>query len=301
VVGKIKTMKVKLLHHPTIFSNANGTLKCQNKKHMRFQSLEQTPSSDSFEKSFSSINFKAHPDFVKYAKDYPITASNYFRRGPHYGSPSNDFKDIVYAFEEVFCGNDSSPKTMLVVGIGESQEPFSYLATIKDIVKDKKLSDTLDLNIVDLQTKPSHKKLIEQSYFDYPGVPWFAQDSFVQVDLKKYNNELNFLRNKYRVNDEIFDYLEKTYDDPKKSKWETPVQEAIKNYPSNSFDVISINNTFGYIEDREIVKDVLKHVLRILKPSGVFITDPYRTDYRKDSGILEHMIKIRDGIYQKID
>ena len=42
---------------------------------------------------------------------------------------------------------------MLIAGIGKSQEPFSYLSTLKSLFKNKKLTDILKLKTIDLQSK----------------------------------------------------------------------------------------------------------------------------------------------------
>ena len=46
--------------------------------------------------------FKAHPDYKLLAKDYEIKASSYFRRGGFYGSPSNDFVDVIKILNSIF-------------------------------------------------------------------------------------------------------------------------------------------------------------------------------------------------------
>lgn len=271
----------------------NNILQSQNFKQQNKLSynIKACPS-DTFTASKNSrVNFKAHPDFNRLKEHYPITASSYFRRGPMYGSPTEEFSDIIYAFNEIFSNKQQLPKSVLIAGIGDSQEPFSYLATIKDMFKNKYLKKVVDLNIVDLQSKPSHKKLVESSYWDFAGTPWFAQDGFIVE-----KNHKSSFWNRYKVNDEIFNYLENTYNNPKKSKWETPIQQAIIDYPNESFDIISINNTLGYIEDLGIIKEVQRNVYRILKPNGIFITDPHRAKPE----FHENYIEIKPGIYQKI-
>ena len=98
---------------------------------------------------------------------------------------------------------------MLIAGVGESQEPFSYLATIKSLCPDKKLTEVLDLKTVDLQSKPSSQQLFSDSYFEYRYQPDYAQSSFV-TDIRpsiKYPSIYSY----YRVNDEIFNFLDDTY------------------------------------------------------------------------------------------
>lgn len=241
------------------------------------------------------VTFKAHPDFDKLSKDYEIKASSYFRRGTAYGSESEEYIDIVEVFEDLFA-NNTIPKTMLIAGIGDSQEPFSYLATIKQIIKDRKLKDSLDLRIVDLQSKPTTNKLFENSFFDHTWKPEYARDSFV-IDK---DNCGRFYSCHYRVNDEIFNFLNTTYKDKYKSHWDTRVQEDIKNYQSCSFDVISMNNIIPYIIDKGQIEETLKNIHRIIKPNGIFITDPYKHSYFEEAAVRHSFTEIADGIYKKI-
>ena len=76
-------------------------------------------------------------------KQYQITASSYFRRGPYYGSANDNFQNIINVFQTIFDKNIKQPIKMLIVGIGDSQEPFSYLAVIKNIIKYQNLSSIL--------------------------------------------------------------------------------------------------------------------------------------------------------------
>ena len=101
-----------------------------------------------------NTNFKAHPDFIELAKRYEVTASSFFRRGISYGSPSERFNDIVNILKKIFLSSLNQKQKLLITGIGNSEEPFSYLASIKEIIKTRKLEDTVDLNIVDLQSRP---------------------------------------------------------------------------------------------------------------------------------------------------
>ena len=243
--------------------------------------------------NYKQKTFKAHKDFDILAKDYEICASSYFRRGGFYGSPSNDFVDVIKAVNGNFCLNKNK-KNILIAGIGESQEPFSLLAVIKSLTKEKTLKDTVDLNIIDLQSKPEDKKLFEQSYFDCGYQPTYVKDSFIKDNGSKYGLDI---WKKYRVNDEIFDFLKQTYQNPNKSHWESRIQEVVKEIPSESFDIISINNTLGYIKDKDTIVDTLNNIMRIMKKDGVFITDMYsRFNY-----ILKNkMLEIYKGIFKKL-
>ena len=80
------------------------------------------------------ISFCAHPDFYSLKKNYDVAASSYFRRGQIYGSPCDEFIDIVHLFGRIFHEPFTKPQKMLIAGIGDSQEVLSYLAVIKSIL-----------------------------------------------------------------------------------------------------------------------------------------------------------------------
>ena len=219
------------------------------------------------------MSFKAHPDLALLKNKYPeqYNVSCYFRHSI-FALPGNEYKRIIKTLYDVF---KSSPekKSMLIGGIGDSQEPFSLLAVIKNITK-KPLDEVLDLHIVDIKDKPDSKLLFQQSYYDGLHAPLFAKNSFIET--KKYR-KLFGLEPKYRVDDEIYDYLKKTYDDAQKSKWETRIQDAVKEYPNEKFNIVSINNVLQYIDNLSIIKTTLKNVVRTMKPKGVFFTDTFES------------------------
>lgn len=235
--------------------------------------------------------FRAHPDFVRLNKAYNVTASSYFRRGQYYGSPCEEFVDIIKVFSSVFSSAKADDhKSMLIAGVANSQEPFSYLAVIQNILQKIPVKQILDLYCVDLQSKPNKKKLFTDSFYDNFGAPEYGKDSFV-FEPKKHGRIDIF---KYRVNDKILKYLWNVYSNWRKTQWDTRIQDAIKTYPDEKFDIISVNNTLGYIESSQERSNVLSNVLRCLKEGGIFITDPYQ-----NYGVLNSLAQIADGIYQK--
>ena len=225
--------------------------------------------------------------------EYVANASSYFRRGHYYGSPIDSYQDVIDTFRQVFKDR-KYPKSMLVVGIADSQEPYSYLASIKEVVGWRPLNKTLDLHIVDLKSKPNDYEVYRSSFFDNDCVPRFARSSFV----KDKNIE------SYKVNSEIYKYLTDTYDNEQKSKWETRIQDASSQYPPESFDIISIHNVLPYIKDRsgqEGIDSTLENLYISLKPGGILIADPYHKEYSVSSEIFNIMEEIYDGIYRKIE
>ena len=293
----------------------------------------------------SQTVFTAHPDFYKYNS----TQSCFFRRGSVLLSCSKGYEDIENLFYKIFKTGPDILKSMLIIGIGSSQEPFSYLASIKGILGNRKLNNNLNLCTVDLQSKPGRTDLKLKAFcdlFDYQSFPEYAEKSFVkdntdnwleikqekkflspadeyvhyflcnrgkwkeleqkgcvpQEILKIFRNEEKQKSMRWRVNDEIFEFLEKTYNNPEKSIWDSRIQDVIQTYPDNKFDVISANNVIPYITafSRSEAALTIKNMIRTLKPKGYIITDPYEEEPHvkeiKNSGSMK---QIFSGIYQK--
>lgn len=248
--------------------------------------------------NYNEVTKKAHPDFYEISQyNFSLRASSFFRRGVVLGETSY-FKDVIDVFSTLFNKNTNDKKSILIVGIGRSQEPFSYLASIKELIKDKKLKDVLNLQTVDLQAKPTKNILLSCTHYGgfWGKEPMFAKSSFIKY-AQMYGDTV--LQTGFRVNDEIFDYLYKTYNNKSKSKWATRIQDDIKNYPDNSFDVLSMNNVLGYIEDDDEYYSTIKNMPRIVKPNGFIITDTICENLFQKVGVDKMLTKISDGIFKK--
>lgn len=248
--------------------------------------------------NYNEVTKKAHPDFYEISQyNLSLRASSFFRRGVVLGETSY-FKDVIDVFSTLFNKNTNNKKSILIVGIGRSQEPFSYLASIKELIKDKKLKDVLNLQTVDLQAKPTKNILLSCTHYGgfWGKEPMFAKSSFIKY-AQMYGDTV--LQTGFRVNDEIFDYLYKTYNNKSKSKWATRIQDDIKNYPDNSFDVLSMNNVLGYIEDDDEYYSTIKNMPRIVKPNGFIITDTICENLFQKVGVDKMLTKISAGIFKK--
>ena len=268
-------------------------------------------------------SFKAHPDFYKFNS----TQSCYFRRGAVILANDNGYAKIENLFCKIFHKKVDTPKNMLIIGIGNSQEPFSYLASIKGIIKKRPLDKNINLSVIDLQSKPVLEKLRLNSFsdlFDYEKFPKYAGKSFI-IDKRYPASEPNILSSAntyiyefilslkektqavqksvkpdYRVNDEIFNFVKNTYDNPVKSKWDSRVQDVVLKYPDNKFDIISANNVLPYIESDNEFLQTLKHITRILKKDGYFITDPYPYQGNLPKSLIsDNFNQINPGIFKK--
>lgn len=264
----------------------------------KFEKITRIKKNSLTVENYNEVTKKAHPDFYEISQyNLSLRASSFFRRGVVLGETSY-FKDVIDVFSTLFNKNTNDKKSILIVGIGRSQEPFSYLASIKELIKDKKLKDVLNLQTVDLQAKPTKNILLSCTHYGgfWGKEPMFAKSSFIKY-AQMYGDTV--LQTGFRVNDEIFDYLYKTYNNKSKSKWATRIQDDIKNYPDNSFDVLSMNNVLGYIEDDDEYYSTIKNMPRIVKPNGFIITDTICENLFQKVGVDKMLTKISAGIFKK--
>lgn len=241
----------------------------------------------------NTISFKAHPEFEALNRGYNVTASSFFRHSQYYGSPDVEFNDVKNILTSAFQQKSKNPKKILIAGIGNSQEPFSFLAVIHRVLGKTPLKKGVDMYCVDLQSQPTKETLFKHSFYDSNGTPAFVPESFVED--KHHNVVSSFI---YRVKDDIYKYLWKTYSNPQKSLWETKIQDAIKAFPEGEFDIISMNNIIGYIATPQARNEVLQNAHRCLKKDGVLITDPYKNYLDTYSG-LTGMNQCAEGIFKK--
>lgn len=230
--------------------------------------------------------FGHHPDFEAIVLKRPICYSEYFRRENTLSGPQF-FTDTLNVFRKVFTGNNG-PKKMLIAGIANSEEPFSYLSAIKQLNPNKPIEDVVDLYIIDLQSKPDRNKLFDDSYtMDY--IPEFAKGSFV------YNPHPKIACYDYRVSDELFNFLSETYNDPSKSRWESRLQEA--EYPEGYFDIISANNILYYIPE-PLVIPTYDNLYKAVKSGGYIITEDNR--YAENCENKHGLVCCTGGISKKL-
>ena len=178
----------------------------------------------------SKPSFAAHPDFYN---KYNSVMSCFFRRGS-VALESRGYADNEKIFSTVFKSCKDTIKRMLIVGIGNSQEPYSYLASIKSILKEKTLKKNLDLHIIDLQSKPDEQNVWIHSFYDGAyedgDKPGFALDSFVKdrkfkkEEVLDYNYDPLYYFINYFMEDKNFD-IEKVFGDKP-----TPLCDFIKSY-----------------------------------------------------------------------
>lgn len=113
-------------------------------------------------------------------------------------------------------------------------------------------------------------------------------------------NYLATIKRGYRVNNDIFNYLYQTYCNKQKSQWAVKIQDVIESYPTEKFDVVSVNNVVGYINNDDEYFKTLKNLHRIIKPNGYIITD---ADFLQEYALLgdkNDFATVGIGIFQKL-
>lgn len=224
-----------------------------------------------------NVAFCARPEYEILKSQYQdrILLSNFFRKGDTFGKQSEEFQDIIDVFELLFLFSKKEKPKVLVAGIGgRAQEPFSYLTVVKDIMGTKPLNSAIELNCVDLQPEMSKEILDQCAYFDgYPS-PKFAKNSFKFIEHPPKGSP-----SKYRVNREILSCLEKVFRNPKKTKWNTKIEDFCLTCPDDTYDLISCKNTLLYVESGIKKFFTIKNFTRMLKPKSILITDDYGFGY----------------------
>ena len=243
----------------------------------------------------NNVSFCARPEFdIINNKAQNLRASSFFRRGLCYGAQDAGFKDVVDAIKLILA-TEKKPK-ILVAGIGErAQEPLSILATIKSL-KNRPLKSVVELNCVDLQPKIPNGNLKECAFLDdIKSPPMFAQDCFEYSKVPSENGAYH-----YKLKPDILKYLKKVFNNKSKTKWDTKIEEFSSVCPEKTYDMVSINNTMGYITDEKAAKSVMENIYRMLKTGGILITDAYDDFYKRTFQCFQNYKRIAPGIWQKV-
>lgn len=237
-------------------------------------------------------SFCARPEYERLMRSTwgQVLVSNFFRRGFVYNRQDSRFIDVINALKILFQKNDK-PK-ILVAGLGKAQEPFSILAVIKDLVKDKPLQDALDLHCVDLQPKMPDEALDRYTYLN-DAQPLFAQGSF------DFDPCVHDPAKRYKIKPEIVEYLRAVFNNPQKTKWDTSIEEFATSSTSNAYDMVSVNNVFGYFKEKKLIGRTLNDICRSLKAGGILITDVSDDYYKTLFPNLAKFKNLAPGIWQK--
>lgn len=255
-------------------------------------------------KGFTS--FCANKEYIDLKNNFgdDLLTSNYFRNGDFYDCQAPEFKNIEDVFKLLL--NRNQKNKVLIAGVGKAQEPFSYLAVIKGLSKGKPLKDIIDLNCVDIQPQINNDDLEKYSYYDFDGEPKFVKESFDYVEKSPLGENRH-----YKVKADLVDYLKTVFNNPQKTKWDTGIEEFSKACPSQTYDMISCNNTLLYLNSNEEKVKTIFNFSRMLKEGGILKTDQYGNGYlpfndeqklafERIQKILNGLKKLAPGIWQKL-
>lgn len=215
-----------------------------------------------------------------------LNLSCWFRRGknPFDANISEGFKDIFNTLTMHYKENNKI--SILNVGVANSQEPLSILASVASINKNKQLVDVVDYNCVDLQPKISDNIFKRKHVFYEGDYPKFAKDSFI---VQGYGNCV--------IKPEIENYLLDVYNNPQKSKWNTPIENYSAQCKAEKYDLILCNNVLEYVQDPYTT---LYNLIKMLKSKGSLIIDDYELyDRAIELSNVSKCRKIYNGIWQK--
>lgn len=201
------------------------------------------------------------------------------------------FKQTIKAIESVFKAK-AKPR-ILLAGVANLEEPFSYLTVIKDILrgdsarKNKYLDEVVDLCCIDAQAPISQDRIEKLSYLRGYDSPPYAKSSFVKEG------------SRYRVSQEILEFLSEVLGDPSSTHWNTFLENfsqdcARSKAPKDRFDLISCKNVLCYMNDR-MKRCTAEHLCDMLNPGGIIITDEHQSHL-----IPAGFKRLGAGIFQKL-
>jgi len=271
----------------TPIRNFNINPKCQINKKTDVQKYVSCDKRDLIQTNYYlPLNFTARKEYKDLNDYYEVRASTHFRRGLNYGGPSSYYKDVEDTLKMMY--DNKRQNKILVVGVGEGQEPFSLAASVYGIKWYENLKDVLDMECVDLGPKLTKKQITEASKMNQQCQYYFAIDSYKKTP-----------DGKYTFIPEICDFVNETLNSKEKTKWDTSIQEFVKDCPENSYDCISMNNVLGYIMSKQEKNDVISKMEKMIKPNGFLITDEIYSEYFKNNNLLTGFDQVFPGIYQK--
>lgn len=162
-----------------------------------------------------------------------LDRSEYFRH-------KKDFE--LFADEVKKARQEGRKISMLDVGVGNLQEPISYLAAVFSESAGKKIDDLVDLEIVEIRDRESLKEKYSL------GKQMFSPDKPVQP--KMYKDSFVLVEGQYVPQPEIKEYLEQRLSDQTKSHFGTAI-ENFSRAAKTQYDVVSCNNVLQHLGGTE--------------------------------------------------
>lgn len=146
-----------------------------------------------------------------------------------------DFQTFARIVEK--HNRDDGPLKLLVIGVGNMEEPISLLAVAQEKLGDGKLDEDIDMEIVEIRSRNEvspRYRLGRQLFMAAPVQPQCCPDSFVLVD------------GEYEPVPEIKDYLTRATENDARAHFGTPVENYTRTNPGQ-FDVVCCNNVIQHL------------------------------------------------------
>lgn len=229
-----------------------------------------------------------HPNYAELLENKRQSNRSEWFRDDVRGS---DFQHVVNTLRNKF--QDNMKKRMLIVGVADAQEPFSYLALLYEIKNGQPPKKYLDLHCVDLRPGIKDEDLKEFSFYDRVHPPIYAASSFDNTG-----------PGDYVVKQDIFDYLKNVFNNPEKTRWNTDIadfaQDEAHKDSRKRYDVISCNHVLIYLKNNDAIQTA-QNLVKLLKPGGILIArnSGERELIREEIPQRTKLTEIAPGIFRK--
>lgn len=201
---------------------------------------------------------------------------------------------------------------MLVVGVANLEEPFSYLSILSEMQNHRPIDDYLDLNCVDLKPEIPNTEVDKLSYCErgyfydfYPKSSFIKEPDFYVTGSGKCVSGY-----RYKAKPHIVKYLTKVIRNPEKTFWNTDIVDFAENEAKKDeqrrkkYDIISNHYVSMYLNYDEDIKTAV-NLVKMLNPGGILLTH--------DDGVFPEIMKcyvntkknkvlekVGPGIYKKV-
>jgi len=224
-------------------------------------------------------------------------------------------KDYVFFIKLVSDAiKNGKPFKFLEIGVGNMEEPVSFLATAHTNSEGVKLEDLVDMEIVELEKKENRSanyRLGKNLFFDHPIKPPKACES-----------SFSLINGEYEASNEIKEYLLRRIDDESKTHFNTPIENFAES-TNIKYDVVACNNVLQHLGGQEYYENPLKNnngdytryynellkILNLLKEGGIIFIHTALSPTNKDGGaekvltqlpnFSDDFEKLAPGIYRK--
>lgn len=167
---------------------------------------------------------------------YELERSQFFRHKYQYEIFDNELDKKLKEKDQV---------NFLTIGIGNLEEPLSFLSVAEKHAQEQEqnIQDILDLKMVDIRDKDeikTEKNLGKDAFGNIREPDQAYKKSFDIIKTGKNKGE-------YQFNDNITTYISKKFNDPNKTKLNTPVEEFLNEHGNKKYDFVACNNVLQWL------------------------------------------------------